>query len=191
MHPLTHIYTGVNALKIENAEFIFGLTAPDIPSIFSSRNGGLRYYETHNAAASAKLKNKDLAQGFAAHYAVDVKCHNHGEFERGFSFYTHNVPEYLMELWVAKTNPEVFTLAEKMYSINVDEVASDMADAFQKDFKYTKSLVNGWFTVMRTANLTAKVMKNLVPNIENNFTNGLDDRIREYIICCAKLQKTI
>lgn len=190
MHSLAHILIGVKALEIETPNFIFACAAPDMPTFLPNKNNGLTYYETHNAKASTKLKNKDLALGFAAHYAVDAICHNRGAYDKGFSYYMHNVPEYLYELWIAKTNPEIFDLAAKMYFINVDEVALDIAEAFQKDVNSTKLLVNKWHTLVKTINTTTKILKNLVPKADNRFTNRLDDNIGEYITYCAhKVEK--
>lgn len=189
MHSLTHILVGVKAFDIKSPEFIFGLTAPDIPAIFPTKKSELRYHETHDADAYKKIKNKDLALGFASHYTVDVMCHNHGEWERGFTFYTHNVPEYLVELWSVKNNPHVFDIAKRMYSINVNEVSSDMAQAFQKDYDYTKSLVERWLAMMGAIHTFTRVIKYFMPNMNNMLTNGLDKDFLDYVVACTKLEK--
>ncbi len=136
MFPLTHIYVAKKTAG-ENPATLLGAILPDMSIV---ANGYLDIEEFENGMWMDKIKDPDLKSGLLSHLNVDNACHsglaklNVNEFPPKFNnFRRHILPEYFVELYVAKISPDVFDLFNYATSADITAISEDIAQATEKD----------------------------------------------------------
>ncbi|MFH0868899.1 MAG: hypothetical protein V1839_01590 [archaeon] len=198
MFHLTHMYCTAKSGS-NNAITILGSALPDIGGIPGSSQNWRNFIGYQKWFKN--IENDALKKGFFAHAAADEISHGklnmNPVWGTGWAFkwseklfpyfhnhHWHSLGELSMEIYVAKTHPDVLNLFNKtVKSVNLKKISEDIAQAMNADKKAIYRDVRRFVTFMILLN-------NLVTKPFKILANPKQGRAQALEACLAAVKRT-